>query len=228
MLNTDQYSYARDNDSGGEEEDDDTTTSNVSQSKSTIRPYKKKVINHHRHHHLSKSSTLPKPLKGILKNKANQQLMIPHVQYPQLFPDGGTIDVLNDNFYTQFQEMAFIDPQQQQQLLPLNIMNCNGLEQAQQQAHCQTLPRHLDVVPFDTVPPCDDCLKRARYKGSYGTMCHGTSGAECVFMNTQDASSCLTSTFKSNTSLKSEEVQMKEGNISFNFKLKLQLQKLYY
>ena len=210
MLSTDQYSYARDNDSGGEEEDDDTTTSNMSQSKSTIRPYKKKVLNHHRHHHLSKSSTLPKPLKGILKNKANQQLMIPHVQYPQLFPDGGTIDVLNDNFYTQFQEMAFIE--QQQQLLPLNIMNCNRLEQAHQQVHCQTLPRHLDVVPFDTVPPCDDCLKRARYKGSYGTECHGTSGAECVFMNNQDGSSYLTSTFKTNASSNQEELQMNRGN----------------
>ena len=124
--------------------------------------------------------------------------MIPHAQYPSLFPDGGIggdIDVLNDNFYTQFHEMAFIDPQQ---ILPLNIMNCNRIDQQQiqpQQIQCQTLPRHLDVVPFDTVPPCDDCLKRARYKGSYGTQCQGTSGAECIFMHSQEASS-LTTTFK--------------------------------
>ena len=173
----------------------------MSQSKSTIRPNKKKVLNHHRHHHhISKSSTLPKPLKGILKNKADQQLMIPHAQYPSLFPDGGVeggIDVLNDNFYTQFHEMAFIDPQQMQQILPLNIINCNRIEQQQQpqQIQCQTLPRHLDVVPFDTVPPCDDCLKRARYKGSYGTQCQGTSGAECIFMHNQEQPS-LTSTFR--------------------------------
>lgn len=141
-------------------------------------------------------------MKGILKNKADQQLMIPHAQYPSLFSDGGIeggIDVLNDNFYTQFHEMAFIDPQQMQQILPLNIINCNRIEQQQQpqQIQCQTLPRHLDVVPFDTVPPCDDCLKRARYKGSYGTQCQGTSGAECIFMHNQEQSS-LTSTFRRN------------------------------
>ena len=161
--------------------------------------------NHHRHHHhISKSSTLPKPLKGILKNKADQQLMIPHPQYPSLLPDGavaGGIDVLNDNFYTQFHEMAFMDPQQ---ILPLNIMNCNRIDQQQQQIQCQTLPRHMDVVPFDTVPPCDDCLKRARYKGSYGTQCQGTSGAECIFMHSQETAfqssqQSLTSTFRNNS-----------------------------
>ena len=25
----------------------------------------------------------------------------------------------------------------------------------------------LDVVPFDTVPPCDDCMARARVEGAY-------------------------------------------------------------
>ena len=150
--------------------------------------------------------------------------MIPHAQYPSLLPDGslGGIDVLNDNFYTQFHEMAFIDPQQ---ILPLNIMNCNGIDQQQQaqQIQCQTLPRHLDVVPFDTVPPCDDCLKRARYKGSYGTQCQGTSGAECVFMHNQE-SSCLTTTFRSssksdirrNSCDEKSTTPHKEGNLIFS------------
>lgn len=39
-----------------------------------------------------------------------------------------------------------------------------------------TLPREyhhhgFEVVPFDQVPPCDDCLQRARNHGSYGEMC---------------------------------------------------------
>ena len=32
-----------------------------------------------------------------------------------------------------------------------------------------TLPR--DVIPFDQMPPCDDCLQRARSHGSYGDIC---------------------------------------------------------
>ena len=204
---SDQYLYSRDKDSDGEDDGDETTTSNVSQTK-TQRPYKKKSSSHHRHHHISKSSTLPKPLKGILKNKETQQLMIPHVQYnPQLFQDGGqpTMDVLNDpNFYSQFHEMAFINDQQQ--FLPLNIMNCNRLEHLShsQQIQCQTLPRHLDVVPFDNMPPCDDCMKSARYKGSYGSECHGTSGAECVFLHNQESLS-RTSSIKNNSSSKSKK-----------------------
>ena len=145
-------------------------------------------MSHHRHHHISKSSTLPKPLKGILKNKADQQLIIPHLPNSQLFPEEN-MSVLNDNFYTRLHEMAFNN---QQQMLPLNVMNYNHLEQTPQiqpNVTSHTLPRHLDVVPFDTLPPCDDCLKEARYKGSYSTVCHGTSGAECSIMNSQAISS---------------------------------------
>jgi hypothetical protein len=132
------------------------------------------------------------------------------LSFNTFFSDGGATDinVLNDNFYTQqMHEMAFINQQhlhQQQQLLPLNIMSCNQLEQAQQ-LQCQTLPRHLDVVPFDTVPPCDDCLKRARYKGSYGSECQGTSGADCVLLNNQSSLTSLTSTIKDNVSTRTVE-----------------------
>ena len=170
--------------------------------------------------------------------------MMPHIQYPPFFSDGGATDinVLNDNFYTQqLHEMAFINQQhhhQQQQLLPLNIMSCNQLEQAQQ-LQCQTLPRHLDVVPFDTVPPCDDCLKRARYKGSYGAECQGTSGADCVLLNNQSSLTSLTSTIKDNVSTRTVERRfsceektlrcgkwtpiIKRGNLLYLKKLVLQI-----
>lgn len=29
----------------------------------------------------------------------------------------------------------------------------------------------LDVVPFDNVPPCDNCMERARITGSYAGVC---------------------------------------------------------
>ena len=115
------------------------------------------------------------------------------------------MSVLNDNFYTRLHEMAFIN---QQQMLPLNVMNYNHLEQApqiQSNVACHTLPRHLDVVPFDTLPPCDDCMKEARYKGSYSTVCHGTSGAECAIMNSQAISFNKDSTSKFNRRMSNEE-----------------------
>ena len=34
---------------------------------------------------------------------------------------------------------------------------------------CSTM--HLDVIPFDTVPPCDDCMNKARVQGSYTGDC---------------------------------------------------------
>jgi hypothetical protein len=46
-----------------------------------------------------------------------------------------------------------------------------------------TLPRDFDVVPFDQVPPCDDCLQRARRCGSYGDVCQNleATGVDCGF-----------------------------------------------
>ena len=217
MLNSDRYQYNGAKESEDEEDDEDTTTSNASPTKNNQR--KKRALSHHHHrhhnhHYMSKSSTLPKPLKGILKNKPDQQLIMdPNSEL--LLED--KFNLLKDTLYTQFPEMAFNSDQQQQQqqqTLPLNVLNYNSSNQHfQSNLAYHTLPRHLDVVPFDTVPPCDDCLKRARYKGSYGTECHGTSGAECVFMNNQETSSCLTSTFKTNASSKPEQLQMKNGNI---------------
>ena len=44
-----------------------------------------------------------------------------------------------------------------------------------------TLPR--DVVPFDQMPPCDDCLQRARSHGSYGDICQNLETDSCGFQN---------------------------------------------
>lgn len=68
------------------------------------------------------SSTLPKPLKGILKNSGN---MI------------GPFNGANGSY----QGMSY------------------------------TLPRDFDVLPFDNMPPCDDCLQKARYQGSFSGDC---------------------------------------------------------
>ena len=35
-----------------------------------------------------------------------------------------------------------------------------------------TLPRDFDVLPFDNMPPCDDCLQKARYQGSFSGDCN--------------------------------------------------------
>ena len=61
------------------------------------------------------SSTLPKPLKGILKNSSGNMI--------GSFSANGS-----------FHGMSY------------------------------TLPRDFDVLPFDTMPPCDDCLQKARYQ----------------------------------------------------------------
>lgn len=39
------------------------------------------------------------------------------------------------------------------------------------------VPIEVDVVPFDTVPPCDDCMEKARLEGSYSGHCER---AECA------------------------------------------------
>ena len=37
------------------------------------------------------------------------------------------------------------------------------------------------MIPFDQMPPCDDCLQRARRHGSYGDVCEGLQTEECGF-----------------------------------------------
>ena len=57
-----------------------------------------------------------------------------------------------------------------------------------------TLPR--DVIPFDQIPPCDDCLQRARSHGSYGDICQNLETDNCGFQmhqryrNTADEGYC--------------------------------------
>ena len=33
------------------------------------------------------------------------------------------------------------------------------------------MPLEPDVIPFDNLPPCDDCMERARVEGSYSGVC---------------------------------------------------------
>ena len=195
-----------------EQDEDDDETSNFdddvdgdadedsSNSQMKFRPQPCKKGHHHHHHHHNhkhnymsggKSSTLPKPLKGILKNKASAA---PHILFDQ--EDQHNFLLLQQQQQQQHQSqdgstVALLDPMtfgpeynthhsstgsfqqplpiiNQQQLLPLNLMNSFGQQKQQQQPNvmCHTLPRHLDVVPFDTLPPCDDCLRHARYQAS--------------------------------------------------------------
>ena len=37
------------------------------------------------------------------------------------------------------------------------------------------------VMPFDQMPPCDDCLQRARKHGSFGDICHNLEAEDCGF-----------------------------------------------
>ena len=92
------------------------------------------------------SSTLPKPLKGILKNSSNM------------------ISVNGS-----FQGMSY------------------------------TLPRDFDVMPFDTMPPCDDCLQKARYQGSYSGNC---TSEECA-LGIRSNQASPANTLKRNSSLRS-------------------------
>lgn len=70
------------------------------------------------------------------------------------------------------------------------------LQPQQIQPNSMTLPRDYqvlqqnygavaagpEVIPFDQVPPCDDCLQRARHRGSYGEMCQNfENGENCGF-----------------------------------------------
>ncbi len=95
------------------------------------------------------SSTLPKPLKGILKNSSN---MIGSFSVNGSFPG-----------------MSY------------------------------TLPRDFDVMPFDTMPPCDDCLQKARYQGSYSGDC---TREECALGSRSNQASPA-NTLKRNSSLRS-------------------------
>jgi len=110
------------------------------------------------------SCTLPlKPLKGILKKKNSQQ------------------ENSGNNGPNHMREMSYST-----MTLPRDILHqCHGqqlhqLEQhqlEQHQLHQQGPHAHhqhhgqFEVVPFDQVPPCDDCMQRARHRGSYGDVC---------------------------------------------------------
>ena len=55
-----------------------------------------------------------------------------------------------------------------------------------QEIMSMTLPRDarftMEVIPFDQMPPCEDCLQRARHQGSYGDVCQNFENSEeCGF-----------------------------------------------
>lgn len=59
-----------------------------------------------------------------------------------------------------------------------------------------TLPRNMynmEVMPFDQMPPCDDCLQRARKHGSFGDICHNLEAEECGFHLQQQRTTSSTS-----------------------------------
>ena len=73
------------------------------------------------------------------------------------------------------------------EMMPL-VVNPSPIQQHQQchlppSFQCSNAQLHNDVTPFDTVPPCDDCMERARYQGSYGSQCQGQPGTECALSN---------------------------------------------
>ncbi len=100
------------------------------------------------------SCTLPlKPLKGILKKSYNNgPSNSPEVYMSATMPRGST----------------------------MNHMVHGPVPGAIMVPQPGTIPG--DVVPFDTVPPCDDCLQRARRHGSYGDVCQSLDlDGECAF-----------------------------------------------
>ena len=167
---------------GGLEEDEEDPVETDDSSLMLRHPGGRK--RHHKSYH-ARSSTLPKPLKGILKN-ANSAKPVNVMSSTLSIPAAAQGD------------WPAVQPPPE--MLPLNVMHCHpaaGLIQP------PPVPPPVDVVPFDTVPPCDDCMQRARYQGSYGSECRGTSGTDCALSthpNTPNHSN--QSTLKRNSSIK--------------------------
>jgi len=88
------------------------------------------------------SCMLPlKPLKGILKKSSQNQ------------------SVTN-------QAVVLLSSSSLTQLSPQDIL-CHG----QQRQLKHQLQHQFEVVPFDQVPPCDDCMQHAQQWGSFGDVC---------------------------------------------------------
>lgn len=70
------------------------------------------------------------------------------------------------------------------QLQPMNNSMTLPRDYVMQQQQNYQLPP--EVIPFDQVPPCDDCLQRARHRGSYGDVCQNfENGENCGFQINQ-------------------------------------------
>ena len=117
------------------------------------------------------SCTLPlKPLKGILK-KSSQSQSAPT-----------TVVELSSSSLTRLQ-----------QLPPQDIL-CHV-----KKPQSKHLSNQFEVVPFDQVPPCDDCMQHARHWGSYGDVCQNLEmGMSCGFqMSTLQKATTLSPTHSS-------------------------------
>ena len=108
------------------------------------------------------SCTLPlKPLKGILKKSSN----------PNHSGGGLGLGGLGSNMGHPQMSLSSLT-------LPRDML-CHG----QQLLHQH--PNQFEVVPFDQVPPCDDCMQRARHRGSYGDVCQNLEmDSSCGFQMT--------------------------------------------
>ncbi len=64
--------------------------------------------------------------------------------------------------------------------------------------YCSQLNLATDVAPFDTVPPCDSCMERARVEGAYaGITC---ANPECAMSRSATNTATATTSVSSNNS----------------------------
>ncbi len=54
---------------------------------------------------------------------------------------------------------------------PYGIMQTLPRDLHQMQPQYDLVEAEAEIIPFDQMPPCDDCLNRARHRGSYGDVC---------------------------------------------------------
>ena len=111
----------------------------------------------------------------------------PHMQQQQqqqsFYPLPLTVFAPAGNMQQQQHQFPHVQQQQQQQhpflyhhypassFCTLPKPPLKGILKNSQAASNSFSATQLDVLPFDTVPPCDDCMERARVRGSYTADC---------------------------------------------------------
>ena len=119
------------------------------------------------------SCTLPlKPLKGILKKSSNNEPTPPFHHNSMTLPRG--------DIHLHHQH-SLINPHGNQFDPHGNQFESHGNQFEPHGGQFDPHGTQFEVVPFDQVPPCDDCLQRARHRGSYGDVCHNLEVDQCGF-----------------------------------------------